>query len=30
MKVKCKVPNHYTDKIFNLAKRRAEFANIDS
>ena len=30
MKVKCKVPNHFTDEIFNPVKWEAEFANIDS
>ena len=30
MKVKCKVTNQFTDEIFNLAKRGAEKANVDS
>ena len=30
MKVKCKVTNHFTDEIFNPAKRGAELANVHS
>ena len=30
MKVKCEVSNHFTDKLFNSAKRGAEKANVDS